>query len=206
MAETKPTPNPATRRPTTMVARAEAANILQEEKDEEEEDGGIVSSSSTLAALASQDICDQARGYCRASLQKTRRLELRRKGDALDNDAGNVDAATRDDGRATSHHVGEVSCDERAEEGARREDRRDERRARGGELRRAGAHDRLDELLGRGDTVDVARVVAEEDAAERGERAPVARGGERVSFVVSSRGSAAASSPPLERKPAAHIR
>jgi len=54
MAETKPTPNPATRRPTTMVARAEAANILQEEK-EEEEDGGIVSSSASRRALALQD-------------------------------------------------------------------------------------------------------------------------------------------------------
>ena len=181
MAETKPTPNPATRRPTTMVARAEAANILQEEKDEEEEDGGIVSSSSTLAALASQDICDQARGYCRASLQKTRRLALRRKGDALDNDAGNVDAATRDDGRATSHHVGEVSCDDGAEEGAGGEDRGDERRARRREGGGARAHDRLDERLRGGDTVDVTSVVAEEDAAERRKGAPARGRGERGS-------------------------
>ena len=63
------------------------------------------------------------------------------------------------------------------EEGAGRKNRDDERRVGRRDLVGVGALDGRDELARREDAVDVARVVAEEDAAERGEGAPAGERG-----------------------------
>jgi len=89
----------------------------------------------------------------------------------LENDTDNVDSATNDDSPATTDGVGDITSDNSTEEGTGREDRSNERVVRTGESIVASALDELDEDRRTGDTVDVTRVVTEEDTTEGGKGA-----------------------------------
>lgn len=67
--------------------------------------------------------------------------------------------------------VGEIAGNEGTEEGSAGENRDDERGVRGRDLLGAGELDGILEDLGAQDSVDVAGVVTEEDATERGKGA-----------------------------------
>ena len=87
------------------------------------------------------------------------------------------DTATSDDSRTTTHHIGEITSNEGTEEGTGGKDRDDEggvRRRDGGSI---GTGDGSTEFRGGEDTVDVTRVVTEEDTTEGGEGAPERREG-----------------------------
>lgn len=89
----------------------------------------------------------------------------------LNDDTSEVDTATSDDSRTTTHHIGEITSNEGTEEGTGGKDRDDEggvRRRDGGSI---GTGDGSNEFRGGEDTVDVTRVVTEEDTTEGGEGA-----------------------------------
>ncbi len=101
-------------------------------------------------------------------------------GGDLDDDAGGEEEAARDDGGAPAEPVGQITRDQGAKEGARRQDRHDERvvRRRDDEAGRGRTRGRVgqvlegvDEVLHAQDARDVARVVAKEEAAKGGEDA-----------------------------------
>src|SRR5947209_19693719 len=90
-------------------------------------------------------------------------------GGNLKDNAYDVDDATDDDCSATTNEVGAVSSNECPEEGAGGEDGDDERLVRAGECGGIGTFDDVDEDCGTGNTVDVTRIVTEEDTAKRRE-------------------------------------
>lgn len=91
--------------------------------------------------------------------------------DHLDDHTEHVDSAAIDDSPLAAEMVGEIAGNEGTEEGSAGENRDDERGVRGRDLLGAGELDGILEDLGAQDSVDVAGVVAEEDATERGKGA-----------------------------------
>ena len=86
--------------------------------------------------------------------------------DHLNNNTKKIYAAASDDSPFATNDVGDVTSDDRAEEGTAGEDRGDQRLVRRGESRGVGTLDDVDEFGDAIDTVDVPRVIAEEDTAE----------------------------------------
>lgn len=82
-----------------------------------------------------------------------------------------VDEAASDDSPLASDDVCDITSDDGAEEGAGGEDGGDERQVAAAKSFGTGSFDEVDEDLRAGDTVDVTRVVSEEDTTERGESA-----------------------------------
>lgn len=91
--------------------------------------------------------------------------------DHLDDHTEHVDSAAIDDSPLAAEMVGEIAGNEGTEEGSAGENRDDERGVRGRDLLGAGELDGILEDLRAEDSVDVAGVVAEEDATERGKGA-----------------------------------
>ena len=89
----------------------------------------------------------------------------------LENATNDVDTAASDDSGASTNSVGQITGDDGTEESTGRQNGDDKGVVGPGECLLAWAFDGLDEDLGAGDTVDVSRVVAEEDAAKGGEGA-----------------------------------
>lgn len=83
----------------------------------------------------------------------------------------NVDEATDDNSPFTTDSVGDITGDESAKEGTSGENRSDQRKPLALEGGSAAAFDEIDEDFGSGHTVDVTRVVTEENTTERGESA-----------------------------------
>lgn len=94
-----------------------------------------------------------------------------RHGDHLDDNTDSVDGTAKNNSPLATHPVGKVTSDESTEESTDGEDRDDQRLVALRELRDTGAFDGLDEDVVAIDTVDVTRVVTEEDTTERGEGA-----------------------------------
>jgi hypothetical protein len=90
-------------------------------------------------------------------------------GDHLDDDTDDVDEAASNDSPLATDHVGQVTGNEGAKEGTAGQDGDDQGLLGRGQGSVAGAHDDVDELLEAIDTVDVPRVITEEDTAEGGE-------------------------------------
>ena len=102
--------------------------------------------------------------------------------DAIDPSLTNdVDTTAHDDGPLAANDVGHVTSDESTEESTSRKDRSDQRQVAASQGRvLVGCNlcvdvgialDESDEDLGAGDTVDVTRIVTEEDTTEGGEGA-----------------------------------
>jgi len=89
----------------------------------------------------------------------------------LDDDSDEVDGTTGDDGGPSSDHVGGVTGDDGTKEGTGRQDRDDERGLGSTDLFGADTLDSIDEDSGRQDSVDVTRVITEEDTSKRGKGA-----------------------------------
>lgn len=89
----------------------------------------------------------------------------------LDNNTEAVDDATSNDSPLAADAVSDITGDDSTEEGTAGEDRDDQRLVAFAELVMAKALDLVDEVLGTIDTVDVPRVVTEEDATEGGKGA-----------------------------------
>lgn len=85
-----------------------------------------------------------------------------------------VQNAAGDDSPLAADHVGDIAGDDGTEEGTGGEDGDDERQMRAGESSCVSTLDGLVEDGIGGDTVDVTRVIAEEDTAERGKGAQLA--------------------------------
>ena len=86
-------------------------------------------------------------------------------GDLKDN-ADDVDGATDDDCSATTNEVGAVCSNECTEESAGGQDGDDERLVWTGECGGIGTFDDVDEDWGASNTVNVTRIVTEEDTAK----------------------------------------
>lgn len=91
--------------------------------------------------------------------------------DSLGDTADHVDEATENDSPLAANEVRKVTSNDGAEEGTERQDRDDERGVGAADLLSVGALDDVDEGLETHGVVDVARVIAEEDATERSESA-----------------------------------
>ena len=89
----------------------------------------------------------------------------------LDHDTGDVDAATKDDSPFSANSLRDITSDDCTEESPSRQDRDDERRVWGGELVGTCSLDLVDEVGRANHTVDVSRIIPEEDTTERCERA-----------------------------------
>lgn len=92
-------------------------------------------------------------------------------GGDLDNNTDNVDETTNDDGPLAANELGNVTGDEGAEEGTGRENGDNQGLVGLAEGRGGGTVDGADEGAGTRDTVDVTRVVAEEETTDRGKGA-----------------------------------
>ena len=86
-----------------------------------------------------------------------------------------VDHTARDDGPLAANDVGDIASNECTEEGSAGEDGNDERLMRRLQLGGVWAFNTLVELSQAEDTVDVSRIVTEEDTAERCEGADEVR-------------------------------
>lgn len=96
---------------------------------------------------------------------------MRGGGDHLNNNTKHVDDTAENDGPLSADHVGKITSSDGTEEGTTRKNRSDEG---GVALAQLGGSKALDGLVEDGraiDTVDVTRVVTEEDTTERGEGA-----------------------------------
>lgn len=82
-----------------------------------------------------------------------------------------VDRAASDDGPLAADHVGDITGDDSTEEGTGRKDRDDERLGGTPERGCVRSLDDLDEHWRASDTVDVPRIITEEDTTERRESA-----------------------------------
>ena len=96
---------------------------------------------------------------------------MARTGGDLDGNTNDVDEAADDDGPFAADDVGDVASNDCAEEGTAGQDRGDQRLVGRGERCRSGALDDGNELGEAIDTVDVSRVIAEEDTSEGSEGA-----------------------------------
>lgn len=91
--------------------------------------------------------------------------------DHLNNNTKAVDDATSNDSPLAADAVSDITGDDSTEEGTAGENRDDQRLVAFAERVMVKALDLVDEVLGTIDTVDVPRIVTEEDATERGEGA-----------------------------------
>jgi hypothetical protein len=112
-------------------------------------------------------------------------------GGNLKDNTDNVDEATDDDCSATTNEVGAVTSNECTEEGAGGQDGDDERLVRAAECLGIGTFNDVDEDCRASNTVDVARIVTEEDTAKGREGAnQVGLPGDRCLDIVDvARGS-----------------
>lgn len=90
--------------------------------------------------------------------------------DHLNDNTDHVDTAAKNNSPLATHVVGKITSNESAKEGTAGQNRDDERGVAFGK-RILTRIDHVDEDLGAVDTVDVTRIVTEEDATERGESA-----------------------------------
>ena len=96
-------------------------------------------------------------------------------GSNLEDDTDNVDTTANDNSVASTNQIGGVTSDECAKESTSGEDRDDQRVVRTAESCSIRAFDDGDEDGRASDTIDVSRVITEEDTAEGGERAEEVR-------------------------------
>lgn len=86
--------------------------------------------------------------------------------DHLDDNTDHVDTATHDDSPFAANDLGAIATDESAEEGTSREDRDDERSVGSADSSGIVTNNSSDEEGRRETTVDVTRIVTEEDTTE----------------------------------------
>lgn len=91
---------------------------------------------------------------------------ITRTSNHLDNDTKHVDKAASDDGPLSANSIGDISGDNSAQEGTQGQNRNDERGPALRDLFGTLELDRILEDLRTQDTIDVSRVVAEEDTAK----------------------------------------
>lgn len=120
------------------------------------DDGGLETDTQTSNKTTSND-CTESRRVGRGS--------------DLDNDTTDVDQATDDDSPLAANELGDISSNDGSEEGTGRQDRGDQRQVGIGEGSGRGTLDSLVEGRRARDTVDVTRVITEEDTTERGKGA-----------------------------------
>ena len=98
--------------------------------------------------------------------------ETKTVGSDLKNDTDDVDEATNDDSVLATEDFGDITGDDSTEKGTGREDRDDKRVVgRGQGIEWATRLHSADEDTGGSDTVDVTRIITEEDTSERGKGA-----------------------------------